>query len=829
MYKFKPYTERIWNMRENIRNRVIIADSEKTRLRIEAAEKYDGVTPLIQKPLQSLYVISHMPLRIEDDDYFAANLGNKNFGGASGAMWLMADIENTWPIKEDGLHHCPDDDPLYSRQKLAISPEELKKLRELMSHQMRPVRVFDGGGLGGENEYGYGSDKWLPDNAKAFMKLAASDYGIPGRPGALMAPGHLTPGFQKILRLGYGAIRKQAQDWLDAREGRIMGDDMRKYVFYKAATIACDGAITLTRRYAEIAAEMAKDAPTPERKAALEKMASSLEWISANPARTFWEACQAILMYHLFLIVDNGPGVTSMGRVDQNVWPYLKKELEEGTITIDEAQELVDAFFLKLNTFYEGGFGKMAQTVGIGHVGQHTTIGGQIPETGADATNPVSYMILEAMARLKLHEPTISLRVHKNTPDEIWNCALETSRIVGGLPLFQNDDIIIPGMMKELGFSLEDARDYSLIGCQEIVGSGNDYPAPNGTAMSHNGIYWSIVLVMALNNGINPMNGQQAPEHVRSGYLYEMNSIEEVRAALEKLARWMLTWSATLNNYAEYEQARLFPFPNLSISTEGCMEKGMDVSAGGAKYNSYGGTAVGFATVGDSLTAIKYMVFDKKLVTAKELLDAILANWEGYEPLRQQIITEVPHYGNADPYADVELKWVVDLYYQLCTEFSNQRCSVYKGGMYSAADHVPQGELTWATPDGRKTGEPLADAMSPAQGKDENGPTAVFISSTCFDHSRFMDGMAVNLRMHPSVFSRDDGVTKLRDMTKTFFDKGGMECQYNVVDTETLREAQLDPIKHHNLVVRIAGYSAYFVEMTTEMQNDIISRAEHKF
>ena len=814
MYEFKPVTERISIMRDKIRNKVIIADSEKARLKMEAAKKYENVTPLIQKPMQSLYVYSNMPLRIEDDDFFVANLGNKNFCGSSGMFWLMADIENTWPIGEDGLHHCPDD-PLYAGLKLAISPEELGKLRNMMAEQMKNGN--------------FGAIEWLPDNADIFMKLHASDYGIPGRPGALMPPGHLTPGFQKILKLGYGAIRKQAQDWMDEREGNIMGDDMRKYVFYKAATVACDGATTLTRRYGELAQEKAKSAATPEKKAELLKMAEGLLWIAENPARTFWEACQAIMLYHLFLYVDNGPGVTSMGRFDQHVWPYLKKDLDAGTITMDEAQELVDAFFLKLNTFYEGGFGKMAQTVGIGHVGQHTTIGGQIPETGEDATNPVSYMVLEAMARLQLHEPTISLRVHENTPKEIWSTAIETSRIVGGLPLFQNDDIIIPGLMRELGFTLEDARDYSLIGCQEIVGSGNDYPAPNGTAMSHNGIYWSIVLVMAINNGINPMNGEQAPEHVRSGYLSDMKSIEEVRAAFEKLANWMLTWSVTLNNFAEYEQGRLFPYPSLSISTDGCMEKGMDVSVGGAKYNSYGGTATGLATVGDSLTAIKYMVFDKKTVTGKEFLDAILANWEGYEPLRQQVISEVPHYGNADPYADIELKFVVDLYYNLCTQYSNQRCKVYKGGMYGAADHVPQGELTWATPDGRKAGEPIADAISPVQSRDLNGPTSVLLSATCFDHSRFMDGLAVNLRLHPSVFSREDAVEKLRDMTMTYFDQGGMECQYNIVSSETLREAQRDPQKHQNLVVRIAGYSAYFVEMSPAMQNDIITRAEHKF
>jgi len=797
-------------MRDRIRDRVIRADAIKATLRLEALEKYDGIIPLIQKPMQSLHVITHMPLRIEDDDYFAGSLGNTYFNGSSGTSWIIANIEEEWPLEEDGLYHSPP----HVELPLAISPEDLTKLRKTAPKIGKYGRNF-------------GLDKWLPDNANEFMALGACDYGIPGRPGTLTPPGHLTPGFQHIIAKGYGAIRKQAQDWLDARQGRIMGDDMRKYLFYKAAAIACDGAITLTRRFSELAAEKAKEAPSPERKAELVKMAASLEWISENPARTFWEACQMALLYQLFLVVDNGPGVTSMGRFDQYTWPYLKKELDEGTITLDEAQELVDAFFLKLNTYYEGSFGKMAQTAGIGNTYQHTTIGGVIPETGGDATNPITYMTLETIARLKLHDPTISLRVHKNTPDEIWNCALETSRIVGGLPLFQNDDIIIPGLMKELGFTLEDARDYSLIGCQEIVGSGNDYPAPNGMGMTHASLYWGVVLDMAINNGINPLNGKQAPAELCSGYLYEMDSIEEVKVAYEKIARWLFNWYITLNNYAEYQQAEYFPFPNLSISTEGCMEKGMDVSAGGAKYNSYGGTATGLATIADSLTTIKYMCFDKKLCSTRELYDAVMANWEGYEPLRQQILSEAPHYGNADPYADMELKYVIDFYYQLCTEVSNQRCSVYKAGMYGAADHINQGEFTWATPDGRKFGEPIADAMSPAQARDVNGPTAVFISTNCFDHTRFMDGMALNLRMHPSVLSNEGGVEKLREMTKTYFDCGGMEVQYNVVDTDTLREAQLDPAKYHNLVVRIAGYSAYFVELGKPLQDDIIARNEN--
>ena len=229
----------------------------------------------------------------------------------------------------------------------------------------------------------------------------------------------------------------------------------------------------------------------------------------------------------------------------------------------------------------------------------------------------------------------------------------------------------------------------------------------------------------------------------------------------------------------------------------------------------------------DSLTALKYIVFDKKIATREEFLQAILDNWEGHEELRQIVLNRVPHYGNNDPYADAEMKYVMDLYYNITRAFSTCRCTTYKCGTFGASDHVVQGEITWATPDGRRTGDPIADACSPAQGRDVCGPTSVFESAVNFDHGHYLDGMALNLKIHPSSIQEDEGVRKLEDMTRTYFDQGGMEIQYNVVDADTLRKAQKNPEDYHNLVVRIAGFSAYFVDMTTEMQNDIIARAEH--
>ncbi|MCF0121312.1 MAG: hypothetical protein HUJ65_06705, partial [Oscillospiraceae bacterium] len=702
MYNFKPISPRVERLRVAVRDRLIIADAEKAQYQLEAKMKYRNFPVVLSRAYSTKYVIERVPLHIEEDEYFVGDLGNKGWGASHGMHWLMADIENTWPILEDGMHHAPDTD-LYSHQLLAIHPDDLKKLRDIFRKNMEL-----NGGFAQGMEGGIFAEEWLPAGAKEFFAVQATDYGKIGGWPLMLPPGHLTPGYQNILRRGYADIRNEAQTWLDAHEGNIQGDNVGKYQFYEAAVVSCDAASIYTRRYAALAREKAENAATPEKKAEYERMAESLEWIAEYPARTFWEACQQVMLYNTYLKLDNDPGVTSLGRFDQYTWPYLKKDLENGTLTIDEAQDLVDSFFLKINTFYGGGFGKTVQTAGIGHLGQHTTICGCIPETGEDATNPVSFMVLEAMSRLELHEPTVSLRLSKNSPKEIWDCAMETSMRVGGLPLLQNDDVIVPAIQRELGFDIEDARNFAFIGCQEITGSGCDYPAPNGSSMGHSGIYWAIGLLMALNNGVNPMNGAKAPDKVCSGTLAEMKSMDEVRAAFEKISDWMLTWSATLNNYSEHEYTRMFVYPNLSISTTGCMESGKDVSEGGAKYNSYGGTATGLATTADSLTAIKYMVFDNKIITGEEMLKAILANWEGYEPLRQRILSEVPHFGNADPYADAEMKYVIDLYYNLSRKYSTHRCKVYKCGTFGASDHVVQGEITWATPDGRKTGEPIA-------------------------------------------------------------------------------------------------------------------------
>ncbi|MDR0842119.1 MAG: hypothetical protein LBP68_01710 [Acidobacteriota bacterium] len=813
MYEFKPISERILYMHGLIRDRVIRTDAEKALITTEAHRRNERVHPMIRRPRIIKEVCERMTLRVEDFELIVGNKAQHFLGSCvdpewEGCGWIPSAVAGgAWTLRQDGLYHNPDTEEV----RLTIAPEDVALLESIAEYWRTRTMTAT-------------ADAWQPEGYDELCRLGCT-ANAPGAPLMMMTAGHLTPGFEKILNVGYGAIRRKARAWLDNHVNNLMGADATKAIFYTGATIACDAASTLARRYGELCLEKARTTAEGARAAELGVMGDGLLWIAENPARTYWEACQAAILYQLFLALESRYPAASFGRFDQYTWPFLKKDIETGRITPEYAQEITDAFFLKANCFYGAIVPSIAVITGVGNTYQHTTIGGVIPASGEDATNPVTYMVLESVARLGLHDPTISLRINDNTPDRLWECALETSRRVGGMPLFQNDEVIVPGVMRELGFSLEDARDYAVIGCQEITGSGNDYPACNGTAPPYASVHHGVVLGMALNDGVNPFNNEAC--RIRTGRLHEMKTFDEVREAYRKMADYITRAQVSINNYVEHLTMYHAPLVGLSISMAGCMESGKDCTWGGCRYNSFGGTSTGLATIADSLSTIKYMVFDKKLCTARELYDAFMSNWDGYEDLRQRILGEVPHYGNGDAYADEQMRWVCDSYYEICEQCHSVRCSKFRAGLYSASDHVFQGYHTWATPDGRRAGEPVADGTSPAQGRDANGPTAVFHSCVAFDHSRFMNGLALNLRFHPTALDREDGATKLRDLIRTYFKNRGMEVQFNIVSSDMMRAAQANPAEYRNMVVRIAGYSAYFVELNRDCQNDIIRRTEN--
>jgi formate C-acetyltransferase len=817
--EFVPVTDRIQRFRDAVRNKNVVIDTERALIVTEAYKKYLHYPPILRKPLITKAICEQITVCVEDDELFVANIGKAGFNTATQTQgaglfpdigmisWIYNDIENgSWGDdgSGSGLLRYKDRQDV----RLFISPEEVEKLYSIKEFWE-------------EWRFGHSFDAWQPDGYKEFVRTELTEYWegvLADRPS-----GHLTPGHHNIINRGYRSIHDKAQAFVDSHKGNLMGEDVAKYMFYYSIVIITEAAMTLVKRYAEAAHKKAEACTDPARKAELEMMADGLDNISENPARTYWEALQATILHQLLIVLDSAFSGISFGRVDQYSWPFLKQDLSKGTITLDQAQEMMDYFVMKTSNFLGAVPPFIADGVGAGNTFQHVTIGGVIPATGEDATNPVTFMVLQAMGRLHLHDPFVSLRIHQGSPKNLWDFAVKVTQEVGGLPLLQNDDVIIPGLMRRLDFSLEDARDYSIIGCQEQVGSGTDYPEGSGT-MCGGAVLYSAIFVTALNNGTNPMNGRSTG--CESGFLYEMESMDEVRAAVKKQLRYMLFWMTSANNYARWVGDWEAYHAVLSMGMDDCLERGADCTQGGARYTSYGSTAVGLSTVGDSLTAIKYMCFDKKICTTRELYDAMMVNWEGYEDLQQRVLHEVPHYGNDNEYADIEMKWIADTYIEICDSIYSTHTKHYKPGMYSAAAHIGHGMQTWATPDGRNTGTPLANSASAGQGREENGPIAMLNSAVNIDQSCVQNGMCLNLKIHPTAL-RGDGRDKLEQMTQAYFDNGGAELQFNIVSTDTMRAAQKNPEEYRDLVVRIAGYSAYFTELPPPMQNDLIARDEH--
>ncbi len=670
-------------------------------------------------------------------------------------------------------------------------------------------------------------DEYIPPG---YLQAIGNGVVTFGAQGNCSAPiGHFVANFEKALHEGFGAIKAEAQAKMDALEGVLYGDSVSRYNFYRALVIVCDGMILLSKRYAQECERLASLESDPARKKELLDMADCLNWIMEHSCRSFHDAIQCMFLYQIGLCLDGQQHGISFGRVDQYLGSYYEADTAANRITHEQAQELLDLFYLKvaeMNKIWP----YFATLAGPGYTsGQLMTIGG-VTKDGKDATNAVSFMMLQSSGRLVLHDPPQSLRIHKDTPAELWEAAIETTQIAGGVPTFENDDVIIPALMSR-GLPLESARNYCLIGCVEPQGCGDEWACPGGNGTES---FWNMLnaFLLAINNGYNPMPGRDGKPGrqvgLPTGYLYEMETFEDVLDAVKKQMEYFVRWQVSLINTYEYVASEHMQLPLLSATIEGCMESGKDVMQGGAKYNSTGNAGIALGNIADSLAIVKYLVYDQKRVGARELYDALITNWEGKEDLRQSILNEAPHYGNDNNYADKFAKWAADVYGNAINSATGPR-GRWAAGLYPVTTHVLFGMMTGASPDGRKAGEPLADGISPLQQLDKNGPTATLKSVASIDQKKFSNGTLLNMKLHPSALSNESGKAKLIALIKTYFALGGMEMQFNIVSGKTLRKAQEHPEEYRDLVVRIAGFSAYFVELYKASQEDIIKRTELNF
>jgi formate C-acetyltransferase len=646
-------------------------------------------------------------------------------------------------------------------------------------------------------------------NAQAAGVFTVGNYFFNG-------VGHISVDYAKVLAKGLGGIIADVEQELASLDISDT-EQLKKMHFLNAVIVSNKAVIRFAERFAEEADRLAKLENNPQRKAELAEISRVCRKVPAQPAETFWEAVQAFWFTHLVLQIEsNGHSISPM-RFDQYMYPYFKKDT---FITVEKAQELLDLLYIKfceINKVRDEGSTK---AFGGYPMFQNLIVGG-VTREGEDATNDLSYLCLQATANTKLYQPSTSIRIHAGTPAELYRQAALLSRLGLGMPAYYNDRFIIPGLLSR-GLSREDARDYGIIGCVEPQVGGK-------TEGWHDAAFFNMAKVMelALNNGVDPKSGDRLG--VETGELTSFRSFGDVLEAYRKQTEYFVRLMVISDNAVDITHGERAPLPFLSSLVDDCISKGKSLQEGGAHYNFTGPQGVGVANVGDSLSAIKKLVFEEEAVSLRELREALATDFHGKEPLRQMLANRAPKYGNDDLYADQIAHDCALIYCKEVDRYTNPRGGCYQPGLYPASANVPLGAVVGATPDGRKSGVPLADGVSPASGMDQAGPTASVKSVAHLDHVIASNGTLLNLKFHPDALKGENGVKNLIGVTESFFNGGGTHIQYNVISRQTLEDAQQNPDKYQGMVVRVAGYSAFFTVLDKAIQDDIIARTEQTF
>ena len=631
------------------------------------------------------------------------------------------------------------------------------------------------------------------------------------------APGH-TVADDKIYKKGFLDFIDDIDESLRNLDYLNDEESFEKEQQLKAMRICAYAIIRLAERYSEKAMEKAAAETDVARKQELLKIAEITKRVPAHAPRNFWEALQAYWFVYIGVISElNTWDSFNPGRLDQHLYPFYKKEIEQGTLNHEFAKELLQCFWVKFNN--QDAPPKVGVT--LKESGTYTDFAninvGGLKIDGTDGVNEVSYLLLDVIDEMRLLQPSSNIQLSKKSPDRFLRRAVEIIKKGWGQPSVFNADAVIEELIRQ-GKSIEDARCGGTSGCVEAGAFGKESYILTG--------YFNLVKVLEITmyNGTDPMTGKKIG--IETGDILSFTSFEQLMEAYKKQMHYFIDIKVKGNHIIEKLYAKLMPSPFLSIVISDCISKGKDYNAGGARYNTTYIQGVGIGSVTDCLTSIKYHVFDKNTLSMKEIINALECNFEGLSDIRNLFLNKTPKYGNDDPYADDIMLEVFNMYYSEVDGRKNMAGGFYRIDMLPTTCHVYFGSVTGATPDGRLKGVPLSEGISPVQGADREGPTAVIKSASKMDHLR-TGGTLLNIKFTPALLRDGNGILAVMNLIRTYFRLDGHHIQFNVVDKETLIDAQKNPEKHRNLIVRVAGYSDYFCNLNTDLQNEIIARTGH--
>ena len=832
-----PKSSRIPKLVEALYAHMPVIESARAKLITESYKATEGQPTITRRAEAFAHILHNIPIVIRDNELI---VGSSTI--APRGCQTFPEFSYQWLEDELDTVETRSADPFY------IAEETKQELREV---------------------HKYWKGKTSSELATSYMApeaIRAIEHNI-FTPGNYFynGVGHVTVKYEEVLAIGYKGIIDKAQAELDRCQ---VGDGnyVKKSHFLKAVILSCQAVIEYAERYAELASQMAAECTDPVRKQELLQISQNCSRVPANGATSFYEACQSFWFVQQLLQVESSGHSISPGRFDQYMYPYYKADLDKGIITRESAQELLDCIWVKLNDLNKVRDAASAEGFAGYSLFQNLIVGGQ-DKDGNDVTNDLSVMCILASMHVHLPMPSLSIRVWNGSPHELLIKAAELTRTGIGLPAYYNDEVIIPALLNR-GLTLADAREYNIIGCVEPQKAGK-------TDGWHDAAFFNMCrpLELVFSNGMD--KGELVG--IQTGDVTKMTTFEEFYDAYKKQMEYCISLLVNADNAIDVAHAERVPLPFESCMVDDCISRGLSVQEGGAIYNFTGPQGFGIANMADSLYAIRKLVYEDKKVSMEEYKEALAWNYDKgldeqsvkdisemilkgmqdggmnvtedtakavlttvmrLKPTEEQLrrfteihhmIDEVPKYGNAIDDVDYFARDVAYTYTRPMQKYHNPRGGQYQAGLYPVSANVPLGGQTGATPDGRYAHTPVADGVSPSAGKDVKGPTAAATSVSRLDHFIVSNGTLFNQKFHPSALAGREGLEKFVSLIQTFFDQKGMHMQFNVVDRETLLDAQKHPEKYSHLVVRVAGYSALFTTLSRSLQDDIIRRTEQGF